>query len=226
MKLKSHQKILVWACVAALAVWLVVPLRFLLLPLVYYNTYIHEFCHALAGLFTGGIVDFVKIHADGSGVTQTAGGNPLLLATSGYVGSSVVGGMLVYFSRTEKGARRMLWIATAFIGLGMLLFVRGDAVGVFAGFGWLLALSASALLMPANAAVFTAQFLGVQQCLTSLYSFLVLIKVSSGDYGHSDASNMQMATGVPAVVWSLVWMLIGVAAIGVGLRASWKNPPK
>ncbi len=226
MELKRHQKVLVWACVAALAVWLVAPLRAALLPLIYYNTYVHELCHALAGLLTGGVVEFVRIHADGSGVTQTVGGNPVMLSSSGYVGSAVVGGMLVYLSRTEKGARRMLWVAAGFIGGGLLLFVRGDTVGVLAGVAWLLALGASALLMPGNAAVFTAQFLGVQQCLTSLYAFLALVKISAGDLGHSDAANMEAVTGIPAVLWSLAWMLLGIVAVGIGLRASWQNPPK
>ena len=62
-------------------------------------------------------------------------------------------------------------------------------------------------------------------CLTSLQSFLVLIRVAAGDLGHSDASNMEAATHVPAIVWSLLWLAFSLAVIGLGIRASWSNRP-
>jgi hypothetical protein len=223
---RGHQKTLVWVCLAALAVWVISPLRFLLLPLIYFNTYVHELSHAFATLLTGGNVREMKIFADGSGVTLSVGGIGFVLASAGYVGSAIVGGLLVYCSRTVKGAKQMLLVAAAFIGFGMFLFVRGDTVGVLAGIGWLAALLAAAFFFEGPAAVFAAQFLGVQQCLTSVFAFLVLIRVTNGDLGHSDATNMQDMTHVPAIVWSLLWMALGIAAIGIGLRASWKNPPR
>jgi len=225
MNLKRHQKLLVWVCLAALVLWAFAPLRFLLLPVIYFNTYVHELSHALATLVSGGIVEYVHIYGNGSGLTLSMGGSPVLLATSGYVGSAIVGGMLVYFSRTEEGAKRMLWIAAAFIGVGLLLFVRGSVIGVVAGISWALALVAGAALLEDDAAVFAAQFLGVQQCLTSVYAFIALVTISANDLGHSDAKNMEAVTHVPALFWSLIWMLMGLAAIGIGLRASWKNEP-
>jgi hypothetical protein len=221
--MKKHQKILVWACVAALAVWVVAPLRILLLPLVYYNTHVHELCHALAGVLTGGKVDFVHVLANGSGVTQTAGGNPFLLSSAGYVGSSIVGGLLILGSGTSESARKMLWVAAGFLAFSMLFFVRGDAVGVLSGLAWIAALSLGALLLRGDGAVFAAQFLGAQQCLTSLQAFLALIAVTANDLGHSDAGNMEQFTGVPAIVWSLAWLAFSLVAIGVGLRAAWHN---
>lgn len=226
MSLKKHQKSLVWVCLAALAVWVIAPLRWLLLPLIYFNTYVHELSHAGATLLTGGIVRSVQVFADGSGVTESHGGNGLLLATAGYVGSAIVGGLLVYCSRTGATAKRMLMISAAFIGLGMLLFVRGDTIGVLAGVGWIVALLASAALLDGSAAIFASQFLGVQQCLTSVYAFLTLIRVSSNGLGHSDAAIMADITHIPAIVWSVFWMALGLGAIGVGLHASWKNAPK
>jgi hypothetical protein len=226
VKLQKHQKTLVWVCLAALAVWVIAPARVLLLPLLYFNTYVHELSHAGATLLTGGNVQYLKVFADGSGVTLSQGGNGLLLATAGYVGSAIVGGLLVYCSRTGATAKRMLLISAAFFGFGMLLFVRGDTIGVLAGFGWIAALLAASVFLEGHAAIFAAQFLGVQQCLTSVYAFLALLRVTTNDLGHSDAKIMADMTHIPAVVWSLFWMALGLAAIGIGLHASWKNPPK
>jgi hypothetical protein len=225
MKLRKDQRLLVWACVAALALWVVTPLRFLLLPLIYYNTHVHELSHALATILTGGQVGFIKVFADGSGVTLSQGGNGFLVASAGYVGSSIVGGILVFGSRTAASAKRMLLLAAVFIAFALVFFVRGDAVGVATGIGWLAALGLCSMFLVGDAAVFAAQFLGVQQCLTSVQSFLALIAVTANDLGHSDAANMEQATHVPAIVWSLLWLAFSLLAIGVGIKASWANRP-
>ncbi|MCH8979868.1 MAG: M50 family metallopeptidase, partial [Armatimonadetes bacterium] len=120
MALRKDQRLLIWASVASLAVWAVPYLRPVLLPLIFYNTHIHELCHALAAVVTGGSVEFIKVNANGSGVTHTLGGSPFLLATSGYVGSAIVGGLLIFGSRTVEGARKMLWVAAGFIALSMV----------------------------------------------------------------------------------------------------------
>ncbi len=225
MKLRNDQRLLVWACVAALALWIVTPLRFLLLPLIYYNTHIHELCHAIATVVTGGQVGFIEVFANGSGLTQTRGGSSFLIASAGYVGSSIVGGILVFGSRTPASAKKMLWVAAAFIAFTMVFFVRGDAVGVFAGIGWFVALGLGAMFLKGDSAVFAAQFLGIQQCLTSAHAFLALIAVTANDLGHSDAANMEQSTHVPALLWSLLWLGFGLFAIGMGIRASWANRP-
>jgi hypothetical protein len=221
MKLRKEQKLLVWVCVAALAVWIVTPLRFLLLPLIYYNTHIHELCHALAALVTGGRVNVIEVYASGSGLTETMGGSAVFISSAGYVGSAVVGGMLVFGSRRAESAKKMLWVAAGFLAFAMMFFVRGDVVGVLSGLAWIAALGAGAKFLKGDHAVFAAQFLGVQQCLTSAHAFLALIAVTANDLGHSDAANMEKVTRVPAIVWSVVWLLFGLAVIGLGVRSAW-----
>lgn len=226
MALRKDQRLLVWASVASIAVWAVPFLRWVLLPLIYYNTHIHELCHALAAVVTGGAVEHIKVFANGGGETLTVGGSPFLLATSGYVGSAIVGGLLIYGSRTVEGARKMLWVAAGFIALSMTFFVRGETVGVLAGLGWLAALVAMAVWLKGDAKIFAVQFLGIQQCLTSVYAFLTLLAITSSSRGHSDATNMENATHLPAMFWAVIWLLTALGAMGFAIKASWANRPR
>ncbi len=217
---------MLWACGVSLALWVVVPLRFLLLPLIFYNTHIHELCHALASWMTGGGVDYIRVLGDGSGVTLSSGGNAFLLASAGYVGSSLVGGIIIYGSRSAKSAKKMLLVAMGFLAFSMVFFVRGDAVGVATGLGWIVLLAACAQFLKGDAVVFFAQFLGVQQCLTSAQAFFALLVVSSSGSVHNDAAILEEATRVPAVVWAVAWMLFSSAAMGIGLKRSWSERPR
>ena len=226
MALRKDQRLLIWASVASLAVWAVPFLRPVLLPLIYFNTHIHELCHALAAVVTGGSAYPILVSADGSGVTVTIGGSPFLLATSGYVGSAIVGGLLIFGSRSVEGAKKMLWVAAGFIALSMVFFVRGETVGVLAGLGWLAALVAMAVWLKGDAKIFAVQFLGIQQCLTSVYAFLTLLAITSSSRGHSDATNMEKATHLPAMFWAVVWLLTALAAMGFAIKASWANRPR
>ncbi|HXH61726.1 MAG TPA: M50 family metallopeptidase [Fimbriimonadaceae bacterium] len=226
MTLRKDQRMLLWASLASVALWAIAPLRFFVLPLIFYNTHIHELCHALTAVLTGGRVDYILIDPSGSGVTLTHGGSPMLVSAAGYVGSSVVGGLLVYFSRTAESARKMLWVAAGFLAFSMVFFVRGETIGVVTGLLWLVALAAGAMLLRGNAAIFATQFLGVQQCLTSAQALLILFEITSNNLGDNDATNMQAFTHVPAVVWAVLWLLFSLFAVGLGIRASWSQRPR
>jgi hypothetical protein len=43
---------------------------------------------------------------------------------------------------------------------------------------------------------------------------------------HSDAANMAAATGIPGIVWVLVWMVVSIVMISIGLRVYAVNKNK
>jgi hypothetical protein len=221
MSLRRDQWALLLAGSATAALWLVPSLRGLALPIVYYNTHIHELCHALAALATGGQVQDIQVFANGSGVAQIQGGWIPIVASSGYVGSSVVGGLFLAWSRTGHGARSTLKAAALFLGLSLVFFVRGDGVGLASAIGWVVVLALLAARTGGKAAMFAAQFLGLQLCLTSLQSFAPLFHVAAGVDGHSDAKILEQATGVPDVLWASSWLAVSLLAVYGGLRAAW-----
>ena len=229
MQLRSDQKILLAALFVSGLLWAIPYASIALYPLNLLNTHIHELCHALAAIGTGGEVKHIIVNADTSGLTPIHGRSVWFAASSGYVGSTIVGALMILASKTEKGARAMLWTSSVFIGLSALLFVRvrpeeaGDWYGVASGIIWTGAFALMAKKLKGDWTPFASQFIGVQLCLSSIGSFSALMAVSA-EGGHSDASIMQQQTGLPAMFWASLWLVIALAAIGFSLRAVWRQP--
>lgn len=221
-KLRQDQSLLLAATGVSVLIWVVPMLRVVLTPLALLNTHLHELCHALAALLTGGSVEAIKVYSNLGGVALVQGGSLPIVAMSGYVGSSVIGGLLILVAGKKDHARQALWILFGLLTFSMIVFVRGDVVGVVSGLAWIAVLFLCAWKLPDDGASFLAQFLGIQQCLTSMLAFAALFNVSFG-YGHSDAKIMEQATGIPDVVWAGTWLILSVTLVWVCLAAGWKG---
>ncbi len=222
--LKAHQSAFVVACVVSVVLWFVPFLRWVTVPLQYLNTHIHEAWHAVAAVATGGQVAHIEVHANGNGETYTLGGMSLLISSAGYIGASLVGALIIAFARTPKAARTALIILSVVMAYTLLVWVRRDIFGMVSALGWIVALCAVAFYMDDEKKLFAAQFLGVQQCLNAIQSVFFLVQISGFGVQQSDAGNMAQMTGIPAIVWSVLWCGISLALMFVALRHSWKEP--
>ena len=194
-----------------------------LLPLELLNTHIHEFCHAFVALATGGDVGYIKVFASGSGVTPVAGGSPILMASAGYVGAAFLGGLILIFSRSDRGARSVLFSLAALLTLSMLFWVRGDIAGVASGLLWIFLLFAMGKGLKGDALVFAAQFIGIQQCLRSVLSLYVLLHINATSDLHNDAKVAEMVSGIPSLAWALGWCFVSAAWMAVALAPSFRQ---
>ena len=190
--------------------------RVLLWPFDYLNTHLHELCHALAALATGGVVGEIKVFADTSGVTYTSGGIQPVIQMAGYLGASLFGAFMVQFAVMVKAAKTWLRVLGVAILLSNILLVRGDIVG------WPMGISGK---LQGDNLLFAAQFLAVQQCLNSLKALRDLLAVSGAGTMASDAQNLANDTHIPAIFWALLWTGVSVfgivmAMIKVGRRKS------
>jgi hypothetical protein len=210
--------------VVSLALWLVPLFRPVLTPLIYFNTHIHELCHALVGMATGGYVDRIIVQSNGNGHALIGGGNLILTASAGYVGSAIVGAIMIAGARNGKGARGMLLAGAAFLAISMAMFVRGDLVGVISGLLWTLALAAAGLRLPVDWRMFAAQFVGVQLCLTSAHALLTLLNLSISSEAMTDAETLERVTQVPGILWAAGWFAVSAVAVGLSLRRAWARP--
>ncbi len=54
--------------------------------------------------------------------------------------------------------------------------------------------------------------------LNAVFSLVDLFFISTFTSAHSDAANMAAATGIPGIVWVVIWMMISIGLISLGLR--------
>ena len=148
-----------------------------------------------------------------------------IVASAGYVGSAIIGALMVYFSRSEKGARAALFVIASALTISMLLWVRGDAVGVISGICWIGLLSLMATRLKGDWLKFAAQFLGFQQLVMAFQSLFTLWEISAFTESMSDASNMQNSTQIPAVFWASTWCLFSGLLAFLTLRSAWRSGP-
>lgn len=200
------------AFVAGLTAWLVVVWLLWWSPVIYplklFVVLLHETSHALMALATGGRVDRIVITADQGGICYCPGGNAFLTLSAGYLGSLLWGALILTLARAVRPAPRNTSTAIGVAVLGLTaLFVR-NAFGVLFG-----ALFGAALVALRGAGrtvhVLVLTALGLTSCLYALLD----IKSDVLDRPHlpSDAYMLAQMTGVPTVVWGVLWIAIGAA---------------
>jgi hypothetical protein len=203
------------AFVAGLTAWLVAVWLLWWSPVIYplklFVVLLHETSHALMALATGGRVDRLIITADQGGICYCPGGNAFLTLSAGYLGSLLWGALILVLARARKPEPRDTTTAIGVLVLALTaLFVR-NAFGVL--FGALFGAGMVALRGAGRTVhVLALTALGLTSCLYALLD----IKSDVLDRPHlpSDAHMLAQLTGVPTVVWGILW-------IGIGAAVSW-----
>jgi len=204
-----------WLAAAASLVISLTPWAPLLLyPFRLFTTWVHECGHALMTVLVGGRVTSITIEPDGSGLTRSlipagrvAGG---LVASSGYLGSAVVGCLLMAATRIERRAHVILLSVGAFMLLTLVIWMR-NLFGVAVVLAWGVVLVALARRGIGHASRFLVSLLAVQVALNSVYDIRVLFLIGRGQ---SDAATMARLFVLPSWFWATAWMLASVAMLG------------
>lgn len=170
-----------------------------LYPITLLVTFLHEMGHALGAILTGGAVEGMQINADGSGYTITTGGNRGIILMGGYLGSAILGNLLLYI-----GLQKPQWASrTTFVIIALMLV---------AGLGWFQSMQSTVLLLVFAASLyvltrytewdaFVIAFLGLAVVLYILQDF----RVGPG----SDLAMYEQTVGIfNSQVWMYVWLLI------------------
>ncbi len=187
-------------------------------PVKVFVVFLHEISHAMAALATGGWVERIELSPRLGGACYCPGGNAFVTLSAGYLGSLAWGAVILESAqRSGKKASRVVQGLGAGVLVLTLLFVRGT-FGLFFGivFGTALILAAPRLSADANRILLT--FLGFT---SALYAILD-IKADVLDRPHlpSDAYMLAQLTGIPTLVWGVLW--IGIALLvsaGLFVRA-------
>jgi len=207
------------AAVLALVLSHLPVLDVLIYPFKLFGTFVHEWSHALVALATGGHVVALEIRPDLSGEEYSAGGMGLLISSAGYIGVAVAGSALL-LAPLRWANRTMTGIGGAALLLPLAGAVLLGATFTLTTWFWSAVFAAVALAVGLRAAPRLArlfqQFLAVELCLTALDALRQLIWLALDAPGvPTDAANAAGYTGIPAVLWAVVWSIVALIVIGL-----------
>lgn len=182
-------------------------------PLKILVVFFHEMSHGLAAILTGGSVERIEVVAEEGGQALVLGGSSFWVATAGYLGSLLWGGLiLVLVARTRRPQWISVVLGTALIGVTLWL------VRPFLGFGFLFGLGAGAALVAIGLWLghwlneILLELIGLTSCLYAVLD--IKSDVLDRPELRSDAAMLAEQTGVPTVVWGVVWIAIAVVVGG------------
>ncbi|HEY9786045.1 MAG TPA: M50 family metallopeptidase [Candidatus Obscuribacterales bacterium] len=218
--LRHHRtvQIMVVFLILSLICWQMPVISMFLYPFKLFVTTIHEACHALAARLTGGNVGMITISPDESGLTLSMGGFRPLVTMAGYLGTAVFGGLLIWWGRNPKEARFVLQSIGTVI-LALTIFYGGGGIFSFVAM-FLIGLGILYVSRKASEMVchMFLLILAVQTTLSSVIDIQTLFFASMAGVRHSDAKTMEDMTGIPAIIWSVVW---GGVAVVILLFSFW-----
>lgn len=212
--------------IVSLICWGMPYANIFLYPFKLFVTTIHEACHALATRFTGGNVQMISISPDESGLTLSAGGFRPLIIQAGYLGTAIFGGLLVWWGKRPADSRFILQSIGTVI-LALTVFYGGGGIFSFVA---MLLIGAGILWVARKASDAACHMfllmLAVQTTLNSVLDIQTLFLASVMGVQHSDAKNMEGITGIPAIIWALLWGAIALTILTFSLWLSYRPQTK
>lgn len=182
--------------------WAVYPLRLLVV-------FFHELSHGITAVITGGSIVEIQMNAQEGGLCITRGGNRFLTLSAGYLGSLLWGGAILLFATRTKGSQIVLELLGGLLIVVTLIWVR-PLIGFGVGFGLAtgLVLIALANFLKPMATELILIVIGLTSCLYAVLD----IKSDILDRPHavSDAVLLADVTGVPALVWGVLWLGVSI----------------
>lgn len=222
------------ATTISVLLWFIPYAEVLTYPFRIFVTFIHEGGHALAALLTGNSVQSLSVAMNASGETYTSYGgmfSQIFIASAGYLGSMTFGALLLVLIRKTIAARIVL------LGSAVLIFALTMIFGlikpVFSLSGWsgipftllagtliALGLVLIARFASARVATFFVSFLAVQCVLNALFDLKTVFFLSAPFQAaaQTDAVNMANATGLPAILWAAIWIMLALGILWFAMR--------
>jgi hypothetical protein len=236
---KPQLLLLLLATAITLVLWFLPFADYIVYPIRLFVTFIHESSHALIAVLTGGSVQSLTISSDGSGVVYSAPGGMiggLLTSSAGYLGTTAFGVLMLYLIRRSVSPNKVLAALGIFVAAMTIIFTivspifnflslnttfSSIAFTVLAGSLLAAGLVGLGLYAKENVARFAVAFLAVQCLLNAALDLVNVFFINAPLIGtdmHTDAANMSAATGIPSLLWVVIWIGISLFMISIGLR--------
>jgi len=231
---RPQATLLLTAAVISIVLWFIPFAEILTYPFRIFVTFIHEGGHAIAALLTGNTVESLSVATNASGETYTSQGgaiSQMFVASAGYLGSMAYGALLLVLIRKTIAARVVLIGSAAVVFALTLIYgllkpitagaaLSGVPFTLLAGSLLTVGLILIARYASARVATFFVSFLAVQCVLNALLDLKTVFFLSSpfAPSVPTDAVNMANATGIPALVWSVIWIVTAVGILAMTMR--------
>lgn len=220
----------------SIALWFIPFAEILSYPFRIFVTFIHEGGHAIAALLTGNSVQSLSVSMNASGETYTTQGglvSQMFVSSAGYLGAMSFGAVMLVLIRRAVAARILLYgsaglilLLTTVFGFLKPIFTSswggwgGVPFTLFAGMTLSFALFLLGKFTSTRVAMFVVSMIAVQCVLNALLDLKTVFFLSSpfAPSVPNDAVNMANATGVPAVIWAILWIALAFGILTLALR--------
>ena len=189
---------------------LLVPLRVLII-------FFHEIFHAAAAFVTGGGVNGIEITLYKTGLTSLYGGIPVVVFSAGYVGTALLGSMLIISTHRHPFKRPLYFVLGTILLLATILFARnpfGLAYGWTAGLFFLMI-----VFTDLRFSDIVTELVGITCVVDGFRDLISFYWRRSGN----DAAFLQQLTGVPYDFIVTTWILVSIILVGVAIAFTLKS---
>ena len=189
-----------------------------------FSTWVHEMCHGMAAILVRGGIKELFVYKDGSGLayTYTSGENwkRAFVASAGYTGTALLGGLLLLFRRTRRGPTIGLIGMGCCILLSVALYVRnGFAIGALTAMG--LVIIVCGWKLKAKWVGYLYSFLAATCSFNAITTIKQLFAPGqgyvNGDPVYSDAHTVAEYAGGTYVMWATLWMIFAIIMSSIGI---------
>ncbi|MCA1295396.1 M50 family metallopeptidase [Paenibacillus sp. alder61] len=188
------------------------------------DTMVHELGHAVATLLVSGRVLRIELNPDHSGVTYSmlaSGWSQIVVSLAGYISASLFAVGMFYGYAKQKQALGLAVISA--MALATILFFVRSGYGV----GWLIGfilINAVFYYIGGKIRNFYYLLLAFLCLEESVMGPMILLQRSVIDPRQAgDAANLADLTLVPALVWSMIFIVISLWCALFALQLYWKR---
>lgn len=235
---RSPIRLLLLATFVTLILWFIPYADWLVYPIRLFVTLIHESSHAIVGALTGASIKGLVVLPNGEGFVLATSDNwfsSLMLSSAGYLGTTACGAFLLVLIRNQIDSKFILLSGSMLLGIITFLFaflipslnlfelvsVEHVVFTLLVGISTVCFLLFVAFKCSHGLQDFVVSFLAVQLILNALLDLKTLFILNAtilGSHINTDANNMANMTGIPAIVWVAIWIILSVIMVSIALR--------
>jgi len=192
-------------------------------PIKLFIVLIHEINHVMAAILTGGGAKSIILNIDLSGSTITYGGNQIIIAAAGYLGSLLIGAIL-YLSSFNKKLWKWISKAIAIIITIVSINLIQGGLQIFLS----LVIAAIFFFLPIylskNINEIFLKLLGLTSCLYVIADIKQDLLTTS--LRETDTQILEYLTDIPSLLIGFIWFLISIIIVYGLIRISFRNIKK